>query len=224
VRDRLTAIAGWSAPVIAFSLGFTNAFVTPVSGLWMALLAVLPIVFWGYVAKARGAEWCLPAMGGLGLCLPLTILFITLTSFSLVDSWPWIMAGAGLAGGIAAGAGLAFRNVTRPYGAEPRPLERQWMLFVMPVAVIYLAMVLVEVNAADTIRPVETLQGRVVERIASRGKSAPRLILAGGPAALGIDEVEVARGRFDRSPVGGMVCVRIYTGLLGLRWYEVADC
>jgi hypothetical protein len=222
MRDRLLAGAGWATVPVFLVLALLRGFAIWPADWWVALMALLPCLYWASLAIGRDQEWLLPAFGGVGMGLPLAVMFATLEGFSLVDHWPWFVAGAALAVGALISVAMAFWRMTRPYGASRAPAMavrlRSWLIL-LPVS--YVALVLVQVNAVAERGPVAILHGRVIDRTLPQGRGAPRLFLAGPPAALGIDAVDVGRGLYDRSPRGASLCVQVHTGWLGLRWYEV---
>lgn len=194
-------------------------------GRWLIGLAFLPCLVWGLWARGCERPWLVRLTVPFGIILPLTLCFATLVMFTLVDRWPLQVVLTAFGAGFLVYLALCFRRRRRGGPVRMRQdMRASLMLFLGLWMIIYGTVMIIDLNTAYEPNPSILLHGGVVNRDPPHGKIGPRLWLAGAPNALGIGQVSVDRGLFDRSPIGVMVCVRVHQGWLGIRWYGVEAC
>jgi len=194
-------------------------------GPWLGVLALVPCIIWGMLARGwqhARMDW---AMLQLGLVLPIVVCVTTMITFTMVESWPLITVVSAFCLGIVGMIVLGWLKGRRRYEVVVvgQGQAAATLLFLSVWGIIYGVTLFVDVNAMHEIRA-SVLRGTVIERQEAHGRASARLWLTGEPAKLGIDTIAVQSGLFEQTPLGAMVCVRVHQGWLHLRWYEAEAC
>jgi hypothetical protein len=183
----------------------------------LPLIAIALVAFGGpaYAFNAKKAD--ARADASVAAFLPTMALFLrALFDVSVLDQEKilWMSAAGALAG---AGLVIALVSSTR------KPWYTPLLLLLLTGSYAYGAEALAN-RELDTSEP-EVFQTQVLDHHISRGKTTTYHLELGawGPRTVR-DEVDVNREYYERTAVGSPVCVYLWRGALGVRWFEVWDC
>lgn len=214
----------WALNVVALALA-AAALAFPVAGV-RAVCAVVPWVVLG-IMFATGGRLVISANRRsdqpnviIAVVVPLIVLGVqSINDYRLVD-WPIATA---LGAGIAVLLVLAFA-VAQGKGRQSDFVLAAVVLAVLGIfygyAVIGMADMAGDAQVVQTYRPL--VLGKHVQASRSRQTYRRLTLAAWGPVPKGRTAVDAAT--FQAAEIGQPVCVALYAGRLGLRWYTVATC
>ncbi|WP_126419785.1 hypothetical protein [Asticcacaulis excentricus] len=149
-------------------------------------------------------------VGGLAIAPSVILALRACAEGDFVD-WTAFLVTAGLAGMVAF---LVIRRLEHPsfkaVDLFAWPLYAAWFAGVLSFGNWYFD------DARPKIIPVE---------VVARGEGSDYTLTIGawGPKT-GTEDVDVPKALYDKTPVGGRLCVHLHPGRLGWEWYEVCPC
>lgn len=122
--------------------------------------------------------------------------------------------------------GVAIVLIIVGWCVRPQHMKR-WViaLGLIFIGAYYSFGTIVEINAITDRAPLQTYQVMVTDKTIDHGRSTYyNFSVAAWPLKDASENVHVSEALFDATPKGGVVCLSVHTGMLGIRWFDVLSC